>query len=130
MMTQLPIPAPCGFDFMIAARDPTWSSFLPVGIEVTLLGRRVAFTNSDLDPEQLIRTSLTLHALIAQVVKLGGIPDRVASAWFTVTTDPTVVKKYGEAHDCATCRAGTDRALAVLREHPNEPLVVGILAFG
>lgn len=132
MADELPIPTPNGFDSLIAIRNPEWASFLPEGVEVRLLGNRAAVIDGDWRPldsaRDLMKATIALRILVRQAIELGGIPDRVQMAWFTVTRDPAVVVRYGQAHGCATCRAGTDQALAHLREH-QEPLVVGLLAF-
>lgn len=128
--SELPIPTPKGFDTVIAARNEEWVDFLPEGLVVVILGERSAvIEESTLDPDRLMRAAIVMRLLIKESQRLGGIRESVRCAWFTVTTDPEVVQRIGSAHDCATCRAGTDQALAQLREHPQEPLIVGVLAF-
>lgn len=41
-----------------------------------------------------------------------------------ITTDPAAVEQFQPAHDCPACRAGNDQAMAHLREHPDEPVVL------
>lgn len=53
--------------------------------------------------------------------------ERLHHAEWTFTDDPELVKSLGAVHDCARCRAGTDQALAFLREHPGREVVVGHL---
>jgi hypothetical protein len=53
--------------------------------------------------------------------------ERLHHAEWTFTDDPELVKALGAVHDCARCRAGTDQALAFLREHPGREVVVGHL---
>lgn len=48
-------------------------------------------------------------------------------AEWVITKDPAVVETKGMIHDCLTCRAGTDQALAALREFPDRHLLVGTL---
>lgn len=50
------------------------------------------------------------------------------SGWW-ITRDPEVVKQRGLAHDCTTCRAGVDQALAHMREHPDAVMAVGQLSW-
>lgn len=132
MTTELPIPTPNGFDSVIAARNPQWVSFLPEGLEIALLGSGAAVVDGERwaidSAEALLKITAVMRLLVRQSVAMAGLPP-VRTAWFTVTTDTAIVRKYGEAHDCATCRAGTDQAIARLRERPDDPLVVGILAF-
>jgi hypothetical protein len=48
-------------------------------------------------------------------------------AEWTITSDPDEVRTFGLMHDCATCRAGVDQALAYLRENPDGEVAVGQL---
>jgi hypothetical protein len=53
--------------------------------------------------------------------------ERLHHAEWTFTDDPELVKALGAVHDCARCQAGTDQALAFLREHPGREVAVGHL---
>jgi hypothetical protein len=46
---------------------------------------------------------------------------------FFITTDAERVRELGMLHDCEDCRAGVDRALASLAEHPGADVVIGQL---
>lgn len=46
---------------------------------------------------------------------------------WVLTTDPAEVSRLGLMHDCPTCRAGVDQALAHLKQFPQSPLLVGLL---
>jgi hypothetical protein len=48
-------------------------------------------------------------------------------AEWTITSDPAEVRALGMMHDCATCRADMDQALAYLRENKDGKLAVGQL---
>jgi hypothetical protein len=55
------------------------------------------------------------------------IGERLHHADWTVTGDPGQVRTLGLMHDCASCRAGVDQALAFLRENPGGEVAVGQL---
>lgn len=77
------------------------------------------------------------RALLAQVAgrELRELSDQVAAgmgerlhhAEWTITSDPDQVRTLGLMHDCPTCRAGVDQALAFLRDDPAGELAVGQL---
>ena len=77
------------------------------------------------------------RALVAQVagwdmVRLSrdgaaGLGEILHHAEWVITADPDQVETLGLAHGCPECRAGTDRALAWLREHPAGEVAVGTL---
>ena len=46
---------------------------------------------------------------------------------WTITSDPRQVRTLGLMHDCASCRAGVDQALAYLRDNPDGQVAVGQL---
>lgn len=79
------------------------------------IGLVAAFLNRKIKPLS--------HHLAAQ------IGERLHSAEWTVTTDPDVVETIGMhgRANCRRCRAGVDRARIHLIEHPNIPLIVGVL---
>ena len=52
---------------------------------------------------------------------------RLHHAEFVVTDDPRVIEERGLLHDCTSCRADVDQALAYMSEHHGEALVVGNL---
>jgi len=99
---------PTGFDSAIVQAVPRWFA--------RLNGERVflALTAG----RDLRRVSERLAA---------DIGERLHHAEWTVTSDPGQVRTLGLMHDCASCRAGVDQALALLREHPGAELAVGQL---
>ena len=46
-----------------------------------------------------------------------------------ITSDWEDVERQQPAHDCATCRAGNDQAIAFLKEHPDKRLALGNLRY-
>ncbi|MET0701696.1 MAG: hypothetical protein ABWY93_18755 [Mycobacterium sp.] len=48
-------------------------------------------------------------------------------AEWVATTDPDLVQRIGMIHDCPTCSASTDQALALLRDMPEQHLLAGVL---
>lgn len=50
------------------------------------------------------------------------------SQWL-ITSDWREVERFQPAHDCATCRAGNDQAIAFLKEHPDQRLALGNLHY-
>ena len=56
-----------------------------------------------------------------------GMGEKLHHAEWTITSDPAEVRTLGLMHDCATCRAGVDQALAFLRDNPGGELAVGQL---
>jgi len=55
------------------------------------------------------------------------IGERLHHAEWTITSDPAEVRTLGLMHDCPSCRAGVDQALAFLRDNPGGELAVGQL---
>lgn len=55
------------------------------------------------------------------------IGEELHHAEWTITGDPEQVSTLGLLHDCATCRAGVDQALAFLRDTPGGEVAVGQL---
>lgn len=53
--------------------------------------------------------------------------EQLHHAEWTITSDPAEVRTLGQMHDCATCRAGVDQALAYLRDNPDGEVAVGQL---
>lgn len=46
-----------------------------------------------------------------------------------ITSDWRDVEAHQPAHDCATCRAGNDQAVAFLKEHPDRRLALGNMRY-
>lgn len=44
-----------------------------------------------------------------------------------VSTDPETVRFIGMTHDCPDCLVGTERALEMLREHPDQEMVCVVI---
>jgi hypothetical protein len=55
------------------------------------------------------------------------IGEKLHHAEWTITSDPAEVRTLGLMHDCASCRAGVDQALSVLRDNPGAEMAVGQL---
>jgi hypothetical protein len=55
------------------------------------------------------------------------IGETLHHADWTITGDPAEVTTLGLMHDCGSCRAGVDQALAFLRDNPDGELAVGQL---
>lgn len=53
--------------------------------------------------------------------------ERLHHADWWVTRDPELIEQIGMAHDCVSCRASVDQALAHVAEKPDEDLVAGVL---
>lgn len=73
------------------------------------------------------RFSLKLAKLAFDTAEQMGEGLRESHWWFT--TDAEIIEKVGMEHDCPTCRAGTDQALASLEERPDRPVIVGRLSW-
>jgi hypothetical protein len=99
---------PAGFDSAITLVPPRWY--------VTLNGKP-AFL-AQLAGRDLRKVSERLAA---------DIGERLHHAEWTVTGDPQQVKTLGLMHDCASCRAVVDQALAFLRDNPGGEVAVGQL---
>jgi hypothetical protein len=48
---------------------------------------------------------------------------------WTVTSDWRDVEQVQPTHDCPTCRAGQDQAIAYLKEHPEGRLALGNMRY-
>jgi hypothetical protein len=46
-----------------------------------------------------------------------------------ITSDWREVEQFQPAHDCPTCRAGNDQAMAFLKEFPDRRLALGNLTY-
>lgn len=46
-----------------------------------------------------------------------------------ITGDPDEVERFQPAHDCVTCRAGQDQALAFLSEYPERAIALANLHY-
>lgn len=125
--SDLPIPTPNGFDTIIAKPAPALETALPQGLDVRIVGPALIY-EGQLDMMRAVVVSSCLRTLIRQACQAGRLPP-VRDAWFTLTTDLDLVERYGTQEDCAHCQAATDQALAELRAHPQDPLVVGVLAY-
>lgn len=76
-----------------------------------------------IDPRIQIMAS---HLARAQAAEMGeGLRE---SHWW-ITRDPEVVIQRGLMHDCPTCRAGVDQALAHMRDDPEAVAAVGLLSW-
>jgi len=99
---------PTGFDSAIAGVPDRWY--------VTVNGER-AFA-----AQLAIRDLRVLSDALA-----AGINEELHHAEWTITGDPGQVTTLGLMHDCGSCRAGVDQALAFLRDNPDGELAVGQL---
>jgi hypothetical protein len=99
---------PAGYDSAIVKVPPRW--YLTVGGEQVFLAQVAG--------RQLRELSERFAASIGE---------RLHHAQWTITGDPDEVRTLGLMHDCASCRAGVDQALAILRDHPGAELAVGQL---
>lgn len=99
---------PSGFDSAIVTVPARWY--------VTVAGK----------PAFLARLAgRDLRALSGKLA--ASIGEKLHHAEWTITSDPDEVKTLGLMHDCASCRAGADQALAAMREHPGREMAVGQL---
>jgi hypothetical protein len=99
---------PAGFDSAITSVPGRW--------RVTLNGERMFLV------QHAIRD---LRAASRQLA--ASIGEKLHHADWTITGDPAQVTTLGLMHDCATCRAGVDQALAFLRDNPGAEVAVGQL---
>lgn len=99
---------PSGFDSAIVRAMPGW--FAVVNGERAFLAQRAG--------RDLRYASERLAANIGELLH---------HADWVITSDPDQVRVLGLMHDCASCRAGVDQALALLAEHPDAELAVGQL---
>lgn len=72
---------------------------------------------------------LSMHLLQLAVESARNLGEGLRLANYWVTRDPEVVKQRGLLHDCPTCRAGVDRAVAEMKEHPGTVMAVGQLSW-
>ena len=100
---------PAGSDFAIIRIRGELHAFLPGGERVFLAASAAAV---------LREMSGRLAAVVGETLH---------HAEWTITSDPGQVRALGLMHDCVTCRAGVDQALALLREHPEAEVAVGQL---
>jgi len=81
------------------------------------------------EPEQRNRMDRTAEAqVIAQYERPPKAVVMDSIDWL-VTSDWREVERFQPAHDCATCRAANDQAVAFLKEHPEERLALGNLRY-
>ena len=102
---------PAGYDSSIISVPRGW--YATVGGERAFLAQAVG---------KLLR-----HLSEQQAADLG---ERLHHAVWTITGDPAEVRTLGLMHDCPTCRAGVDQALAHLAAHPGSEVAVGQLWWG
>lgn len=76
-----------------------------------------------MDPRIQVMAS---HLARAQAAEMG---EGLRESYWWITRDPEVVAQRGLVHDCPTCRAGVDQALAHMREHPDAVTAVGLLSW-
>lgn len=71
----------------------------------------------------------TLGTLLRELSILGAsqVGERLHHGEWVMTADPVLLQQRSNLHDCPSCRAGTDQALAYMREHPDTPMLVGLL---
>ena len=99
---------PAGFDSAITS--------VPRGWYAVIRGERV------FAPQVAARKLREVSEMLA-----ANIGEKLHHATWTITGDPAEVTTLGLWHDCATCRAGVDQALAMLRDHPDREVAVGQL---
>jgi hypothetical protein len=99
---------PTGFDSAITTVPGRW--YVTINGEQAFLARRA------------IRDLRVLSDACA-----AGVGERLHHADWTITSDPGQVRTLGLMHDCGSCRAGVDQALAFLRDNPDGELAVGQL---
>lgn len=99
---------PAGFDSTIISVPGRWYADMPDG--------RVFLPQ--LAAIDLRRISEQQARLIGQVLD---------HAEWTITADPDLVTTIGLRHGCGFCRAGVDRAIAYLADHPGAEVAAGTL---
>lgn len=99
---------PSGYDSSIIS--------VPSGCYAAVGGKRVFLAQ--------VAAKLLRRLSEQQAADLG---ERLHHAVWTITSDPTEVSTLGLMHDCPTCRAGVDQALASLAAHPGSEVAVGQL---
>lgn len=99
---------PAGLDSAITSVPDRWY--------VTVDGKRMFL--AQLAGRDLREVSERLAASISETLH---------HAEWVITGDPAQVTTLGLVHDCASCRAGVDQALAFLRENPDGEVAVGQL---
>jgi len=78
--------------------------------------------------ERILLLSVARRELRELSEKLAaGSRERLHHADWVITADPDEVAALGLMHDCASCRAGVDQALARMREKPGTDMAVGQL---
>lgn len=114
------------------------SSPLKLNIVTGVQGEQAGFDSAIIKvPSGWYATVAGQRALIVQLVGrelrsgseriAAGMGERLHHAEWTFTSDPAEVRTLGLMHDCATCRAGVDKALAFLRDTPDGEVAVGQL---
>lgn len=100
---------PAGYDSSIIKVPAVW--YVPAGDGTRALAVQVAGRMlRQLSEQQATDLNEVLH-----------------HADWTITSDPAEVRTLGLMHDCLTCRAGVDQALAYLRDNPDGEIAVGQL---
>jgi hypothetical protein len=99
---------PAGYDSSIAAVPPGWYAMVK--------GERVFLVQA---------AGKYLRRLSEQ--QAADLGEKLHHATWTITDDPAEVTTLGLMHDCVTCRAGVDQALAYLSAHPGAEVAVGQL---
>ncbi|HEX3388834.1 MAG TPA: hypothetical protein VHT94_07335 [Streptosporangiaceae bacterium] len=99
---------PSGFDTAIALVPERW--YVTVNGKRALLAQLAGRELRDLSEDQAASIGEVLH-----------------HADWILAGNPDDVRRFGMMHDCATCRAGVDQALAYLSEHPGAEVAVGQL---
>jgi hypothetical protein len=71
----------------------------------------------------------TLGRVLRALSELGAaqVGEQLHHGEWIMTTDRDLVAERTALHDCASCRAGADQALAYMREHPGAIMLVGLL---
>ena len=107
--------------------DPGRADGEPTGFDsaiTTVPGRWYVTING----EQAFVAQLAIRDLrVTSDALAAGLGERLHHAVWTITGDPAQVRTLGLMHDCGSCRAGVDQALAFLRDNPDGELAVGQL---
>lgn len=102
---------PAGFDSSIITVPDGWYSDVGLGLDARALVVQLA-------GKQLRQISERQAADLGEILH---------HANWAITGDPEQVRTLGLMHDCPTCRAGVDQALAYLDEHEDGEVAVGQL---